>query len=107
MTLTSNNIERLFFMVNNLVLGIWGVEEFRFNYYDYYLDDISDEDLSEIEMDFFGGIQEKLDWVDEFPDEESRTVGWLDHEEFILWVKAEKEKYEIIKGIIKGVGDNN
>ncbi len=79
-------------MVNNLVTGVWTVSEFRKNYYDFYLEEVPDEALSDDEAEFFSGIQEKLDWVDESPDFESQSAGWLDHEQFVELVKSQKAK---------------
>lgn len=80
-------------MINNLLTGMWKVDEFRRNYYDFYLVDVPDDLLSDTESEFFGGIQEKLDWVDESPDIESQNAGWLNHEQFVEWVAQRKTKF--------------
>lgn len=77
-------------MVDNLLSGEWDVNEFRKNYYDYYLEDVPDGILTDKESDFFGGIQEKLDWVDEPLNNESQNNGWLSHKQFLEWVKQQK-----------------
>ncbi len=74
-------------MVIYLLDGTWTVSEFRDNYYDYYLEEVPDEVLSELDADFFGLIQEKLDWTDENPDLESRKYGWMDEPEFVRWAR--------------------
>ena len=88
-----NYRKQLLVMIDNLLTGMWGVDEFRENYYDFYLEDVPDDSLSDAEFDFFGSVQEKLDWVDEFPDIESQNAGWLNHEQFVVWVKRKKNKF--------------
>ncbi len=82
----------LMLMVENLLSGLWSVCEFRENYYYYYLDEVPDDMLSDAEVEFFGGLQEKLDWVDESPDDESQNVGWLDNQQFLKWAIEHKTK---------------
>jgi len=85
--------KHLLHMIDQLLSGSWNVEEFRRNYYDFYLEDVPDDLLSDEDIDFFGSIQEKLDWVDESPDVESRDFGWLDYAQFMDWIKVrEKER---------------
>ena len=42
-------------MVIYLLDETWTVSEFRDNYYDYYLEEVPDEVLSELDADFFFG----------------------------------------------------
>ncbi len=80
-------------MINNLLTGIWKVDEFRRNYYDFYLEVIPDDLLSDTESEFFASVQEKLDWVDESPDIGSQNAGWLNHEQFVEWLEQRKIKF--------------
>ena len=80
-------------MVAHLLDGTWTVSEFRDNYYDFYLEEVPDEAISEFDADFFGLIQEKLDWTDENPDPESRKYGWMDEAEFVKWVREHYDDY--------------
>ena len=89
----SEYVKPLLLMIENLLSGLWSVREFRKNYYDYYLEKVPDNQLSEKEIGFFGSLHEKLDWVDECPDDESRSVGWLDDQQFLEWVKIQKDKF--------------
>lgn len=57
-------------------------------------------DLSEDEENFFGNICEKMDYTaDEGnPDEEERKYGWINIEEFRLWlINYLNENHERIK----------
>lgn len=67
-------------MLQNLIDGTWSVNEFEKNYYPYFIDEIPDEYLSDEDLDFFGTIQEKLDFTALNPDTESRNYGWMNHE---------------------------
>ena len=79
-------------MINKLLSGEWSVPKFRSKYYDFYLEEVPDEALSDKDASFFGSIQEKLDWTDESPDNESQQFGWLNHKEFIQWVQYQHEQ---------------
>lgn len=80
-------------MVTDLLDGTWTVSEFRAHYYNFYVEEVPDEALSELDADFFGLIQEKLDWTDENPDPESRQYGWMDEPEFVKWVREYHDSY--------------
>lgn len=80
-------------MIERLLSGKWSVPEFRSGYYNFYLEQVPDEDLSDEDARFFGSVQEKLDWTNASPDQESQQFGWLNHEEFIQWVKNQYEQY--------------
>jgi len=41
---------------------------------------------------FFGDIQEKLDFTDENPDEESRKYGYINHKEYVKWLKEKMKE---------------
>ncbi|WP_293005998.1 hypothetical protein [Nitrosomonas sp.] len=90
---TADYIKQMLTMIDNLLSGMWKIDEFRSNYYDFYLEEVPDDLLSDTESEFFGGVQEKLDWVDESPDIESQNSGWLNHEQFVEWVKQQKIKF--------------
>ncbi|NIR46333.1 MAG: hypothetical protein GWN99_17940 [Gemmatimonadetes bacterium] len=80
-------------MIQRVASGEWSVSEFDRSYYDYFLDEAAPESLTGRELEFFGAVQEKLDWVDESPDSESRSYGWMDHQEFREWVKEELARF--------------
>lgn len=68
------------------------VPEFRRRFYDYYIDVMPESALTDSEHEFFGAVQEKLDWVDEEPDAESRRAGWIGHGEFIAWLGTWRDR---------------
>jgi hypothetical protein len=75
-------------MINRLLSGEWTVPEFRDNYYNFFLEKIPDDALSEDDWEFFGAIQEKLDWTDPIPDPESQKDGWLNYGQYVDWVRS-------------------
>jgi len=85
--------DELLRMIHRLVSGEWSVPEFEGAYYEYYLEEVTHDSLSDQEFEFFGTVQEKLDWTDEAPDPESRAYGWIDHEEFRQWVQAQLDNF--------------
>ena len=82
-------LERIDWLLN----GDLSVLEFREQYYDFYLEQVPDESLSDRDAQFFGAVQEKLDWTDENPDSESRSDGWMNHNEYIEWVRDYRQSY--------------
>ena len=83
-----NYRQKMVYMIKKLIEGHWSVDEFEKNYYLYFIDIVPDNYLSEAEeIDFFGVIQEKLDWITLNPDQESREYGWISHVEYIEFVK--------------------
>ena len=59
------------------------VSEFEKNYYLFFIETVPDNALSDEEFDFFGEIQEKLDFVSEQPSDEERSYGYINHKEYI------------------------
>ncbi len=72
--------------INKLLIGEYSVEEFREAYYWFFVDEVPEDVLSGDECDYFGGIQEKLDWVTENPESDERKYGWINNDEFVKWV---------------------
>jgi|GEM_PF-5252295 len=86
---TSNNPSKMRLMIQRYLSGEWSFTTFSNVYYDFYIDEISDDELDnlpEVESDFFAEIHEKLDWVHEAPDDESRGYGWIDIKQFNQWL---------------------
>ena len=69
-------------MIERLVGGAWDVPVFERAYYTLYVDRVPWAALTPREHDFFGEVQERLDWTDPAPDAESRAYGWEDHAEY-------------------------
>ena len=82
-------LERIDWLLNREL----SVSEFREQYYDFYLEQVPDESLSDGDAQFFGAVQEKLDWTDENPDTESRSYGWMNYNEYIKWVRDYRQSY--------------
>ena len=67
--------------------------EFRRRFYDYYVDVLPEWALTDKQRQFFGTVQEKMDWVDEEPDAESRRAGWIGYGEFIAWLREWRNSF--------------
>ena len=80
-------------MIDNLIKGKLTVKEFDKMYYEFYIEQVPDDLFTNGEQEFFSSIQEKLDWVDSQVDSESRYYGWLNHENFVEWVKEQRLMY--------------
>ena len=74
-------------MPQNLIDGTWSVNEFEKNYFPYFIDEIPNGDLSNEDLDFFGTIQDKLDFTALNPNTESRRYGWISRDEYMIFVK--------------------
>ncbi len=82
-------------MIRKLVDGESTVPEFEKAYYLFYLEEVpEDGPLSDRDWDFFGLVQERLEWTDENPDEESRSYGWHDHRGYVEYVRQLLECYK-------------
>lgn len=82
-------------MIDAVLTRTWSVTEFESSYYDFYLDEVPDQALTEYEHEFFGRVQEQLDLVAEHPDPVSRRDGWMDHPEFLEWLETKRKQYLI------------
>lgn len=78
--------------ISNLLEGKWDVPTFEKEYYFYYLHEVPDNALTVDESLFFAYIKEKLDYVDENPDEESRKYGYINHPEYIEWLREKMKE---------------
>lgn len=79
--------------IEHLLSGGWTVDEFRDKYYDYYLEGVPDDALSDSDSQFFGYIQEMLDWTALDPPPEDKQYGWMNHIEFISLVARQRDRY--------------
>jgi hypothetical protein len=80
-------------MVQHLVKRQWSVSNFEKEFYDFFIESVPSEELSNDELEFFASIQEKLDWTEAHPTPENRKLGWMDYEEYINWVTALYRKF--------------
>jgi hypothetical protein len=80
--------------IEQLVNGSIYVPAFELEFYQYYLTEVPQETLSDYDNEFFGFVQEKLDWTLEDPDAESRGDGFIDHQEYVVWVKNLLDRYK-------------
>ena len=88
-----NYAEELLNKINMLLSGKWDVSKFESEYYNYYLDQVPSKLLTNNEIDFFGLVQEKLDWTSPNPTEEERKNGWADHNVYKNWLRNNMEAF--------------
>lgn len=85
--------QKLFSWVEELLSKRLTVEQFEAKFYLYYVDEVPEDALSETEDDFFFSIQEKLDFTAEAPSQVDRSYGWIDHNDYVAFVRSEYEKF--------------
>ena len=79
--------------INKLINGKYTVPQFEKEYYFYFIEKVPDEALTEEENLFFGEVQEKLDWTSEDPTEEEKKLGWMNHKEYVEWLKKKTDEF--------------
>jgi hypothetical protein len=76
-------------LIQRVAHGGCPVHEFEHAYGEYWVEDLPDGALSETDFDFFSAVHEKLRWTGRDPSAESRESGWIDYEEFRVWVREQ------------------
>lgn len=79
--------------INKLLEGRLTYEEFKNNFWSFYLKKSSSSNFNVKDDDFFAEIQETFDWTVENPTDEERKRGYLDWQQFIKFVKKAKEVF--------------
>ncbi len=80
-------------MIDDLVSGGLSVAQFHAQYYTFYLESIPEDAMSDSDYEFFGQLQEKLDWTDLNPSSEDRLWGWISYEEYKDWAVRKHAEY--------------
>lgn len=86
------NVKYLINQIQYFIDNTINIDDLRGNYYYYYLESIPDIELTYLEQNYpairktIYKVQEKLDWVDKNPDEESKSYGWINETEFYSFV---------------------
>lgn len=86
-------VKRMLEMIDDLLAGRSSFDDFASTYYDFFLYEVPDKVLTNDVLDFFGAVQEKLDWTDKKPDALSRSYGWIDEEEFVVWLRKQRNDF--------------
>lgn len=86
--------DQLLAWIEDLLAERLDVLSFEKLFYDYYLESVPPESLSDRELEFFGLVQEGLDWTAASPARSDRECGWFDHEEYVEWVRRLKRAFE-------------
>ena len=89
----------LFAQVERLLAGHLSVPAFEARFYDFYMDDVPETALTPREHGFVSAICERLDTTAERPDAESRRRGWIDHGQFLAWLRTHMAEFQ------RGVAD--
>ena len=79
---------KLFGWIREFLDSKIGLDDFHRQFYFYFVEELEDDSLDEPDWRFFEVIQEKLDFVSESPDTESRRYGWISDEDFRKWLCA-------------------
>ena len=79
--------------IEKLIRGEFSVPQFTDSYYGYFLEEVSQDVLTDIETAFFGLIQETLDWTVENPSEEDKKYGYLNYSGYTDWLKENYRRF--------------
>jgi hypothetical protein len=80
--------------VERVLDGTLSVSAFDARFYDYYIDEVPDDALESRGHDFVSAICEKLDFTVENPAAEARRGGWIDHAQFLAWLRAHHAAFD-------------
>ena len=80
-------------MIDRLLSGGMPFEAFAREFYDYYIETLPDEALTDQQRDFLFEVQQRLDWTTESPTEEERKFGWMDRSEYLDWLGEALREY--------------
>jgi len=87
--------EKMLAMIRQVLAGEMEVKDFTDKYWNYYLREVPSGLLPEREEEFFGAVQERLDFTDEEPDDEERgEQGWMDFDELKEWLGDRLAEFE-------------
>lgn len=88
-----NYKEELLNKINKLINSEWDVPMFEKEYYHFYLDKVPSDKLTDSETNFFGLVQEKLEWTSENPSEEEKGYGWADYKTYTEWLRNNTREF--------------
>jgi hypothetical protein len=80
-------------MVVKLLSGEFSLPQFRNDFYDFYIEKVPEDVMSGRDYEFFGRLQEKLDWTDEEPSDNDKLWGWLTYEDYRDWAGHQVKEY--------------
>jgi hypothetical protein len=90
--ITINQKQYLMGLIDTVVSGKISVTQFHELYYPFVLELLPDV-LSERDEEFFEMVRQKLEWTAEKPDPESIKYGWLNHKQFVEWLREKRDWY--------------
>lgn len=80
-------------MIAKVLAGEWKVDRFSKQFIQYFLDKVPDEHFEDPLYDFYTEIQERLEWTHPKPDPESVRHGYIDHTQFVDWLRDHVERF--------------
>ncbi|WP_018997422.1 hypothetical protein [Hirschia maritima] len=101
----NENKDKMYLMIQQFLTGTFSYDDLFEKYSEFYLEVVTDEELDEmpkIEYMFFSEVHDKLYWVDEKPDDESRSFGWIDYDQYKTWIV---EKRDILRSKMNNPND--
>jgi hypothetical protein len=83
---------RLLNMVDSFLAGATSWADHERIFYSSYMD-LPEDALSEEAHDWFGEVCERIDFTGPDPDAESRRYGWIDPDEYRVWLRTKRAEY--------------
>ena len=74
-------------------IDLGDVPIFYDEYYHFFLEEVPQGSLTYTELEFFGQVQELLDWTAENPSQEEIELGWKSYSGYHKWVKQNLELF--------------
>ena len=80
---------QLLAMIDRVLVGEWDFDMFARTFYAFYVDEVpADAAMTDDEWEYFGFVQERLDYVAETPSPEDRKHGWHTPAEYLEWLQV-------------------
>ncbi len=80
-------------MIKDFASGATSAQDFIDEYYNFFIEEVPDDLLSENDESFFSSIQEQMDFVDVEAEHESDRAGFQNPKEFRSWVSEKLGEY--------------
>jgi len=91
---TRRHAEWLHLAVDELLAGSIDAPAYVRRFYEYYVEVVPDDGLTEREFDLFGSLHEALDWTAPGPSDSDRSDGWLDYDEYVQFARRATHAFD-------------
>ena len=81
-------------IIDSFLRGERSFEEFSTDYSWCFIDEIPEMELTPEIADQYGAVHEKAEWTTAYPTPEERGYGWMDIDEFTIWLRRYRESLE-------------